>query len=133
MAYEVKRGHPEDTVYSGGMRKDKSAETKASFTLIDTGVLTRLAEHMAKGAKKYGRDNWRLASDAETVVWKDAAFRHMIQWIDGEVDEDHAIAVIANIMMHEGRKVKANGLDVPRTLTAREEFDRNHGNSGRYL
>jgi hypothetical protein len=34
---------------------------------------------------------------AEYLRFKESALRHFIQWIDGNVDEDHAAAVLFNI------------------------------------
>jgi hypothetical protein len=43
----------------------KEAVRKPRFTLLDIPFLRRCAEHMTKGAEKYGPDNWRLANSLE--------------------------------------------------------------------
>jgi hypothetical protein len=87
--------------YASGMRRD-TQEGKPDYTLIDIPFLTRLANHLVKGAKKYGEDNWRLANSKEELKrFKKSAFRHLIQWLSGLVDEDHAMAVVFNIMCAE--------------------------------
>lgn len=89
--------------HASGMLKDTSSADKPDFTLLDLPFLTRLADHMTKGAKKYGRNNWRKGNtNAELEGFEQSAFRHLVQWLNGEKDEDHAAAVVANIMMHEG-------------------------------
>lgn len=87
----------------GGMLKEDAG--KPWFTLIDIPFLRRLAIHMTKGAQKYGPDNWRLATSLEEQRgFQDSAWRHLLAWIEGQDDEDHAAAVVANIMMAEGTK-----------------------------
>jgi len=94
--------------YPSGMRRD--AQTgKPDFALLlqdgvpyDAQMLTRWAALMARGAEKYGRRNWQLADSAEELDrFKASAFRHFLQWITGEVDEDHAAAVFFNVTAAE--------------------------------
>jgi hypothetical protein len=92
--------------YEGGMRRD-TQEGKPDYTLIDLSFLTRLANHLVKGAKKYGENNWMLAnSPAELKRFKKSAFRHLIQWLSEETDEDHMAAVCFNLMAAEYVKEK---------------------------
>lgn len=56
---------------------------------------------------KYQRDNWKKAnSEAEWLGFRDSAFRHFIQWLDEETDEDHAAAIMFNVMAAEHVKEK---------------------------
>lgn len=83
--------------FDSGMVRDIQ-DDKPLYTLIPTFMLKRWAELMGRGANKYGRDNWKKASGQEELErFKDSAFRHFIQWLDGEVDEDHAAGVFFNI------------------------------------
>lgn len=98
--------------YDSGMRRD-TQEGKPDFTLLvtdlpyDEQLLTRWAELMARGAEKYGRNNWQLAnSEDELARFKASAFRHFMQWLTGEDDEDHAVAVLFNINAAEYVKHK---------------------------
>ena len=69
--------------------------------------MKRDAELLARGAEKYGENNWMLAnSEEELTRFKASAFRHFMQWIDGEVDEDHAAAARFNITAAEYLKAK---------------------------
>jgi dATP/dGTP diphosphohydrolase len=88
--------------YTSGMRRDTN-EGKVRYDLIvpetmKTPMLKRWAEHMTKGALKYGDRNWEKAvGEAELKRFRESAFRHFMQWYQGEVDEDHASAVFFNI------------------------------------
>lgn len=105
--------------YASGMRRD-TQEGKPDYTLIPSAILTRWAAHMTRGAAKYGRSNWELAnSEDELLRFKASAFRHFIQWLDGEGDldvaEDHAAAVFFNIAAAE--YVKGRLRDVAQTAS----------------
>lgn len=98
--------------YDSGMRRDVQ-DGKPDFFLCltdlpyDQQLLTRWAALMERGASKYGRRNWQLAvSDEELERFKSSAFRHFMQWISGESDEDHAAAVLFNINAAEYVKAK---------------------------
>jgi hypothetical protein len=83
--------------YPSGMRRD-TTEGKPLYTLIPKELLKRYAEHLTKGAVKYGRENWKLANSQEELDrFRDSAFRHFMQWLGGERDEDHLAAVIFNM------------------------------------
>jgi hypothetical protein len=94
--------------YESGMRRD-TQEGKPDFSLImaekmpySEQLLTRWADLMTRGADKYGARNWEKAcSEEELARFKASAFRHFMQWMNGETDEDHASAVLFNINAHE--------------------------------
>jgi hypothetical protein len=93
--YEVKQDGPVATRPSGMMKEDAG---KPQPTLIPTGFLWRLSRHMSAGAKKYGRNNWKLGNSAKELDdFRDAAFRHFLAWLDDEEDEDHLAAVSFNM------------------------------------
>lgn len=98
-------GERED--YASGMRRD-TQEGKPDFSLLFPEIpylaqpMTRLAALMERGAAKYGRRNWQLAcSDEEMERFKASAFRHFVQWLCGEEDEDHMAAVMFNLIAAE--------------------------------
>lgn len=101
--------------FDSGMQRD-TEEGKARFDLMipndvpyEDQFLTRIAELMARGAQKYEDRNWEQAnSPAELKRMKSSAFRHFVQWICGDEDEDHAAAVVFNLMAHETIKYKIN-------------------------
>lgn len=105
MKFETKdSGIRED--YPSGMRRD-TQQGKPRYDLIDEPMLTRWAELMARGAEKYGENNWLLADSQEELKrFQASGFRHFIQWIRGDNDEDHAAAVFYNIAAYEAIKRK---------------------------
>lgn len=84
--------------FDSGMVRD-TTEGKIDYTLaLDGPMFDRYAEHLTKGAKKYAERNWMKANgEAELARFKKSALRHFLQWLRGDVDEDHAAAVFFNI------------------------------------
>lgn len=95
--------------YKSGMRRDVD-DGKPRYDLIWKPGLKRLAFHYMNGAKKYGEDNWQLANSLEEMRrFKASCFRHLMQWLDDEDDEDHASAIIFNVFAAEMVKEKLKG------------------------
>lgn len=95
--------------YASGMVRDTD-EGKPRYDLIPLLPLRRLAELLARGAVKYGQRNWEQASSQEEVDrFKASAFRHFVQWLDGERDEDHASAIVFNVWAATVTEDKING------------------------
>ncbi len=102
-------------VYASGMMREPT-DGKARFDLIvpegipySKQLLTRFAELMGRGAAKYKARNWEKAKGVEELDrFKESALRHMMQWFCGEHDEDHAVAVLFNIMAYETTFYKIN-------------------------
>lgn len=94
--------------YPSGMKRDVSAG-KPRFDLLlpidipfEKQMLTRFAALMERGAKKYDERNWEKANSLEEYDRaRESAFRHMVQWMNDEQDEDHAAAVMFNLMAAE--------------------------------
>lgn len=101
MTFKIKDSG-ERVEFPGGMVRDVT-DGKTDWSLVADGpMLQRWAEHLTRGAGKYGRGNWLLASgDAEYQRARESAFRHFMQWWYGETDEDHAAAVVFNINQAE--------------------------------
>ena len=92
--------------FKSGMRRDVDTG-KPRYDLMYLPMITRLAELYTRGAVKYGDNNWQLAdSEGELNRFKASAFRHFIQWFEGEDDEDHGAAVMWNISAAEHVKSK---------------------------
>ena len=88
-------------IYDSGYKREEDSE-KLKFSLVPSSALKRVAKRFEEGAKKYGHFNWRKAdlSDLEQLNrFNDAMYRHLIQYLDGETDEDHLSAMICNAMM----------------------------------
>ena len=101
--------------FASGMQRD-TEEGKARFDLLfpldipyERQFVTRLAELMARGALKYEDRNWEKANSSEELArFKSSAARHFVQWLTGDIEEDHAAAVVFNLLAHETTKEKVN-------------------------
>jgi hypothetical protein len=99
--------------YKGGFMREPN-EGRPRFELLrpkevpfEEQLLTRCAYHMAKGAKKYSDRNWEKAHDEEALARFEESFnRHAEQLLCGETDEDHASAVLFNLIGMEYVKYK---------------------------
>jgi hypothetical protein len=94
--------------YDSGMVRDLETGKPRFDLMMPQGVpygeqmLTRYAALLARGAEKYGDRNWEKAEGEEELVRaRSSAFRHFVQWLCGEDDEDHAAAVMFNLTMAE--------------------------------
>ncbi len=82
-------------------------EGKPRYDLIPVLPLRRLAFLYARGAAKYSDDNWQKGMPFKRLYG--STFRHLMQWVAGDKDEDHLAAVVFNVfcIMHfedTGRK-----------------------------
>lgn len=96
--------------FTSGMVRD-TQDDKPRFDLIWLPGLRRVAELMGRGAKKYGDNNWKKAAgEPELNRFKASALRHMYQWLEGDLTEDHMGAVVFNLFGAEYVKEKINNL-----------------------
>lgn len=107
MSFETKDSG-ERAQFDSGMVRDTEKGKPRFDLLLPLGVpyedqmLTRDARLMQRGAEKYNARNWEKArGEAELQRYHSSALRHLLQWIGGETDEDHAAAVRFNIMAGE--------------------------------
>lgn len=56
-------------------------------------MMKELALHFEKGAKVYGENNWKGLPKKSFI---DSGLRHLLQWMNGEDDENHYISAIWN-------------------------------------
>ena len=106
--------------FQSGMQRD-TQEGKARFDLLfpkdvpyEGQFLTRVAELLARGAEKYAERNWEQAEGmVEMERFKASAMRHLAQWMAGEEDEDHAAAVVFNLLGAETLKWKMDQNEDP--------------------
>jgi len=99
--------------YDSGMVRD-TQEGKARWDLMypknipyKDQMLTRLGELLERGQAKYGTRNWELANSQEEIDrFEGSGLRHYMQWMLGETDEDHAAAVLFNVIAAESTKWK---------------------------
>jgi len=93
--------------FAGGMVRDTTAGKPNYLNVTYGPMLDRWAVHTTKGREKYpdvepGVPNWTLARGVEEHERaKESALRHLLQWLRGDRDEDHAAAVFFNINLAE--------------------------------
>lgn len=94
--------------FEGGGMRDSQAGKPRFDLLLPEGIpferqyLTRVARLLAKGADHYEDRNWEKFQDQNALDRaKASAFRHFMQWITGETDEDHAAAIFFNVQAVE--------------------------------
>ena len=113
--------------FSSGMARDAESG-KPRFELLvlndtpyEEQMLTRFAALLSRGAEKYEERNFEKAETQEELNrFKESAFRHFMQWISNEDDEDHAAATWFNIMGAEMVKYKMR--NKPSKKTPQEEY-----------
>lgn len=92
-----------------GMVRDTADGKDNWLLLLDGPMLKRWLGVLMRGAVKYQPRNWCLAlrdtneaTRARTKErFKESAMRHMMQWVAGDRDEDHAAAVMFNLNGYE--------------------------------
>lgn len=99
--------------FDSGMQRELKPDVPRFDLLLPEGVpyaeqlLTRAAALVARGAQKYASRDWEQAcTPAELEEFQSSAFRHFMQWMTGETDEDHAAAVFFNLLAVETTKYK---------------------------
>lgn len=114
----VTKDSGERAQFDSGMVRDTNAGKPRFDLLLPEGIpyeaqlLTRFAALMARGAEKYDERNWEQAnSQKELNRMRESAFRHLMQWLAGESDEDHAAAVLFNIMAAEATAWRMRQID----------------------
>lgn len=76
------------------------------YTLLPAKAITRLAETLTGGARKYGWNNWRRIPVEEQL---DHVMQHLIAYLDGDKSDDHLahalcrIAFAVEMESNEGR------------------------------
>lgn len=117
---EWRRVLPHEPFPGGGVRE--SHGDRPRFELLwplgvpfEAQLLTRCARHMARGAIKYSSRNWESFADEAALERAQAsALRHIFQWLSDEDDgDDHAAAVVFNLMAAEHVKAKLATAKMP--------------------
>ncbi len=71
--------------------------TKLRYDLIPLDMLERLAWLYTRWAVKYWDCNWQRATWDDINSFKRSAWRHFIQFMRWDTDEDHLVAVCWNL------------------------------------
>ena len=89
--------------FETGAQRD-TGEGKLRMSLVPQQELKRVMKRYLDGAEKYGENNWMKGMPLS--VYYDCAHRHLEAWWRCEDDEDHAAAVVWNLLcaMHTERK-----------------------------
>jgi|ERR1700674_762497 len=96
MSFETKDSGKREEFKTGMVRDIQ--DDKPRYDLIDRAFLKRWAELMARGARKYGEENWRKAATLEELTrFRSSAIRHLMQYLEGDRSEDHCVAVAFNL------------------------------------
>lgn len=88
--------------FEGGGHRD-TEDDKVDYTLaFDGPMFERYARHMTSGAKKYEARNWMKFTDQAAMDRaRRSLARHFMQYQRGDLDEDHAAAIIFNLNVIE--------------------------------
>lgn len=81
--------------FDTGAQRDTD-ENKLRMSLVPHDELNRVLKRYLDGADKYGANNWK--NGMPLSVYYDSAQRHLMKWWQNMDDEDHAAAVIWNML-----------------------------------
>lgn len=69
---------------------------KGRCDLLPACALLRVAKRYEEGAKVYGDRNWEKGMPISVLL--DSGIRHLLKYMDGQMDEDHLAAAAWNIL-----------------------------------
>lgn len=98
--FETKDSGKREEFDTGAVRDIQ--ESKPRFDLIPTCALRRIADLYSRGAVKYGENNYQKGMPFTRVYA--SLLRHLIQYREGDREEDHLAAVAWNacaLMLYE--------------------------------
>ena len=81
--------------FDTGAQRD-TGEGKLRMSLVPQQELKRVMKRYLDGAEKYGENNWMKGMPLS--VFYDCAHRHLDAWWSDEPSEDHAAAVVWNML-----------------------------------
>lgn len=81
--------------FSSGAQRDTS-EGKLRMSLVPQQELKRVMKRYLDGAEKYGENNWMKGMPLS--AYYDCMHRHLEAWWRGDDTEDHAAAVVWNML-----------------------------------
>ena len=85
----------ENREFETGAQRD-TGDNKLRMSLMPQQELKRVMQRYLAGAEKYGENNWMKGMPLS--VYYDCAHRHLEAWWSGDDDEDHAAAVVWNML-----------------------------------
>lgn len=87
---------PTTTLYNTGAVRHVVGG-KGRCDLLPMAALLRVSHHMEESLENYPERNWECGLPMHTMM--DSALRHIIKYMDGQVDEDHLAAAATNLLM----------------------------------
>lgn len=99
--------------FSTGSRRD-NRDGKGRYDLIPWAVISQLSKRFESGASLYGERNWEKGQPLGRYL--DSALRHLFQFIEGEINEDHGIASIWNLIALMSTLQKIKDGELPESL-----------------
>lgn len=104
--------------FETGAQRD-IADNKLRMSLIPQEELKRVMQRYLDGAVKYGENNWMKGMPLS--VFYDCAHRHLDAWWSGKDDEDHAGAVVWNMLCAMYTESKAHDSDAKYEVLALDD------------
>jgi hypothetical protein len=89
-------------------------EGKGRYDLLPTRALKELAVHFENGSRKYGERNWELGQPLSRYL--SSGIRHAFQVLEGQIDENHAVAAAWNLMCFLDTRARIKAGLLPMTL-----------------
>lgn len=102
--------------FATGAQRDTRAG-KGRYDLISTHAMKRLALRLEQGAAHYGDRNWEKGMPLMRCV--DSLKRHLDQWIEGSLSEDHLAGVLFNAMALADMDTRIERGELPESLDDR--------------
>jgi len=83
---KIQADKPSDIIKAWEVKQEglKLDQGKLRYTLLPFKAITEVVKVLEFGAKKYKKDNWQKVDNARER-YLDAAFRHLISYVEGEV------------------------------------------------
>ena len=89
-------------------------EWKLRRDLMPINMMKRTCEQYTKGMLKYWDDNRKQARGKKAIMrFRQSAFRHFMQWMEWDLDEDHGCGgTVFNIYAYERHKNRMDNNDL---------------------
>ena len=111
-------GSPIEEFGTGAVRQTGG---KGRCDLLPHCAILRVSRHMEAGCVKYPERNWEQGMPMHSML--DSAMRHLMQYMDGQEDEDHLAAAASNVLMAMWTEEKIpNMQDIPSRLHGSPEY-----------
>lgn len=95
--------------FDTGAQRD-TGDGKLRMSLVPHAELKRVMKRYLDGAVKYGENNWMKGMPLS--VFYDCMHRHLDAWWRGDDSEDHAAAVVWNMLCAMHTETKAHNMDI---------------------